>query len=470
VHVSRAQPEKLSNLDQAKGSLAMGLPAAEGGGQISRRGRGLVLVAALLGWMFDGFEMGIFPLVAQPALIEVVGLSEDARLMEETAAPESLRKEARQRIDRTVGLWNGRITAAFLLGAALGGWLFGWLGDRVGRVRAMAASVMTYAAFTGLCGLAQDGVQLMGLRFLAALGMGGEWALGVALVMECWPSEARPLLAGLIGAAANVGFLLAVVPVMAVEGAGLLLGAGGWRWVLGICAFPALLTFLLRMFVPESEKWLHAVRTGPRAGLAEIFAPGVRGRTAIGAVLGAVALIGTWGSVQWIPVWVRAETHSQAMANSSQVFSALGAIVGSLVGAVCGQSLGRRVTYFGLCLGSLLICALLFRGDFGLASGAGVAFLGVVFLTGALTASFYGWLPLYLPELFPTRVRATGQGFSYNFGRIIAAGGALSMGILVQDVFGGSYAAAGATVTLIYLVGMAAIWLAPETHGKPLPE
>jgi MFS family permease len=404
-----------------------------------------VLLAALLGWMFDGFEMGIFPLVATPALAEVAGPSE-------------------------VALWNGWITAAFLVGAALGGWLFGWLGDRVGRVRAMAASVMAYAGFTGLCGLAQDPYQLMGLRFLAALGMGGEWALGVALVMESWPSSARPMLAGLIGMASNVGFLLAALIVMGLEAGGLPLGDGGWRWVLGICAFPALLTFLIRLFVPESEKWLHAVRTGPRAGLAEIFVPGIRSRTVLGAILGAVALIGTWGSVQWIALWVRKETGSQEMASRAQLFSALGAILGSLAGAWLGQSFGRRVTYFGLCLGSLLLCALLFRGNFGLADGVSAAFLSVVFLVGMLTASFYGWFPLYLPELFPTRLRATGQGFSYNFGRIIAAGGALIMGFLIQDVFGGSYAEAGATVTLVYLVGMGAIWLAPETHGKPLPE
>jgi MFS family permease len=444
---------------------AMGVKWYEG----ATRGQWLALTAALLGWMFDGFEMGIFPLVARPALVEVLGLSEDARAAT-TATDASVRREAQQRVDGTVALWNGRITAAFLVGAAVGGWLFGWLGDRVGRVRAMALSVLTYALFTGACGLAQDGPQMMALRFIAALGMGGEWSLGVALVMESWPPRARPVLAGLIGASANVGFVLTAVPVMAVEGAGLSLDAGGWRWVLAVCAFPALLTFLLRLFVPESEKWLHAVQTGPRASLADIFAPGVCSRTVLGAILASVALIVTWGAVQWIPVWVRTVTGSQQMANTVQIFSGVGAVVGTLAGAMVGQILDRRVTYFGLCLGALVVATVLFRADFGLTSGLSALFLAVVFLTGALTASFYGWLPLYLPELFPTRVRATGQGFGYNFGRIIAAGGALSMGILVQEVFGGSYAASGATIALIYLVGMSAIWLAPETRGKPLPE
>jgi hypothetical protein len=112
---------------------------------------------------------------------------------------------------------------------------------------------------------------------------------------------------------------------------------------------------------------------------------------------------------------------------------------------------------------------LLFRGSALL--GFGTAFLIVVGLAGFFTASFYGWLPLYLPELFPTRVRATGQGFGYNFGRILAAVGPLSMGFLMSDrVFRGSYAQAGATISLIYLAGLVVIWLAPETRGQPLPE
>jgi MFS family permease len=416
--------------------------------------------------MFDGFEMGIFPLVARPALIDVLGISEEANLAASSSDPQT-KAEAVKKVDARVGQWMGRVTAAFLLGAAIGGWFFGWLGDRVGRVRAMVFSVLTYATFTGLCGLAQWPWQLAGLRFLSALGMGGEWSLGVALVMECWPGQTRPVLAGLIGAAGNLGYVLTAVPVMAIEASGLPMSAGGWRWVLGICAFPAMLTFLLRMYVPESEKWLVAVGSAPRARFGEIFSPSLRRRTILGAVLGGIALIGTWGSVQWIPLWVNKETGSQQMGNYSQICSATGAIIGTFLGAVIGHRVGRRSTYFTLCLGSLLICAYIFRVH----SSYDWSFLAVVVLVGGFTASFYGWLPLYLPELFPTRLRATGQGFSFNSGRIIAAGGALSMGFLMSEkVFAGSYAKAGATITLIYLAGMAIIWFAPETRGQPLPE
>src|SRR2546430_3514344 len=133
----------------------------------SRRGQWLTLAAALLGWMFDGLEMGLFPLVAGPALGDLLGTSDPSQ----------------------VSRWVAVITAGFLVGAATGGVLFGWLGDRIGRVRAMMLSVLTYAVFTGLCGVVGEAWQVGALRFIASLGMGGEWSLGVALVMEVWPNK-----------------------------------------------------------------------------------------------------------------------------------------------------------------------------------------------------------------------------------------------------------------------------------------
>src|SRR5438105_10023474 len=160
----------------------MGLHEHQG----NRRGQWMALLAALLGWMFDGLEMGLFPLVARPALRDLLGVTDE----------------------RVIGLWFSVATAGFLVGAATGGVLFGWLGDRIGRVRAMMLSVLTYAIVSGLCGFATDAWQIGVLRFVAALGMGGEWSLGVALINEIWPDRSRAFLAGLIGAAANVGYLL----------------------------------------------------------------------------------------------------------------------------------------------------------------------------------------------------------------------------------------------------------------------
>lgn len=432
------------------------------------RGQWLALVAALLGWLFDGFEMGIFPAVARPALIDVLGYRPSLKNLDVSSPTyQEVYKQSQQQ----TGFWYGRITAAFLVGAALGGWLFGWIGDRLGRVRGLMLSVLTYSLFTGLCGLAQNAWQLLGLRFTAALGMGGEWALGVALVMEKWPAHARPALAGLIGAAANVGFTLAALLAWGFEAAGLPIAEGGWRWVLGFCAFPALLTFFIRMFVPESERWQQASEAGPRPNLVEIFRPGVASKTLLGSLLGATALIGTWGSVQWIPPWVNSQTHSQWQTSLAQISSGLGACLFAFLGGVVGQALGRRIGYFSMCLASLMLCALLFRMPWSFSSAAvDWSFISLVFITGGITAAFYGWFPLYFPELFPTRLRATGQGFAFNIGRIVAAIGALFTGALIQEIFHGDYARAGATTSLIYIFGLFIIWLAPETKGRPLPD
>lgn len=438
----------------------------------------LVLAAAFLGWMFDGVEIGLFPLVARPALQELLADVGDA----------------------DVGRWNGIIGACFLLGAAAGGLAFGWLGDRVGRVRAMAAATLTYSLFTGAAAFSTAAWQLAALRFIASLGMGGEWAVAVALVVECWPDRHRPKLAGAIGAAANFGFLLIagvayVIPVT----------AGSWRWMLLLGASPAVLALLIILFVPESQRWREARNKAVGSPLAEIFSPGVRTTLALAVVLSAVPLIGTWAAVSgWVPLWTEQLVEAEATGRAAgveglspgdalalhaaretlspadrseimiraarakagiQVWLAIGAIVGCFVAPIVGGVWGRRPVYFGLCLLSLLSCAFLFR----VLTEYNLLFLATVGFVGAVTAAFYGWLPLYLPELFPTRVRATAQGLSFNFGRILAAAGALQMGELVR-MLGGDYAAAGASITLIYVVGLVVIVFAPETKGRPLPD
>jgi MFS transporter, SHS family, sialic acid transporter len=510
--------------------------------------RWMALTAALLGWMFDGLEMGLFPLVARPALTELLGNPGD----------------------EVIGRWFGVATAGFLVGAATGGVLFGWLGDRLGRVRALTLSVLTYALFSGLCGVATAAWQIAALRFVSALGMGGEWSLGVALVMEVWPNRSRALLAGLIGAAANFGYMFIALLGLGLNrfigpvGEGLrsiglpeswvasLVGHSGWRLLMLLGATPALLTFLIRLFVPESRRWeqekaqgrttgwaardlvgvllgagvccaliaLWAVdlriavgemdltwavrlggsavalavvtlcylypvvrylqRSAPLAGETAACGPTVR-RMLLGACLSGVALLGTWAAIQWAPVWADQLAEQQARAESAatgtpvakdpeakanaQIFAALGAVLGTLLAAFLGDWVGRRFSYVLLCLASLGSALLFFRTN----DHVGGYFLATVFLAGACTASFYGWLPLYLPELFPTRVRATGQGFSFNFGRILAAVGTLQTGALMK-LFPGGYPEACSRMSLIYLAGLILIWLAPETRGRPLPE
>jgi MFS transporter, SHS family, sialic acid transporter len=515
----------------------------------SNFGKWMALIAALLGWLFDGLEMGLFPLVQRSALSELLGSASE----------------------QDISLWRGVITSFFLIGAATGGVLFGWLGDRIGRVRSMMLSVLTYALVSALCGFASTPWEVGIYRFIAALGMGGEWSLGVALICEIWPNRSRAFLAGLIGAAANVGYLLiALVGLGVLQQVGQLrssfLAVGlpegwveqlfrndGWRFLMMLGAAPALLTFVIRLFVPESAKWqeeqkkggtshwatrdLLAVLVGAIAacGIIALWAipvptddptqralfwgarlagtlvglafvtyayiyparryleraaasfgggdgalSGTLSRMLVAACLSAVALLGTWGSVQQAPAWADSLAVAQLKEQYpdpatrppkppvnayTQIAASLGAIVGTIVAALLGGWLGRRVTYCLLCLGSMIIIPIFFHTS---ADPNGLLFWALAFLAGGITASFYGWLPLYLPELFRTAVRATGQGFGFNFGRVIAAIGVLQLGPL-QQLLGGTPAVATA-LSLMYVLGLVLIWFVPETKGQPLPE
>ncbi|MCC6493683.1 MAG: MFS transporter [Pirellulales bacterium] len=524
----------------------------------------MALLAALLGWMFDGFEIGMFPLVGPNALDEL--------LREELIANPAAK-----------GQWFGVIMSVFLIGAATGGVLFGWLGDRVGRVRAMSLSILTYAVFTGLCGLATEAWHIAVLRFIASLGMGGEWSLGVALVTELWPDNSRAYLAGLIGAAANVGFLVVGVLSLALvnflqaagrllESIGLpssvvesLLRGDGWRLLMIAGALPALLVFFIRLFVPESQRWKAAAERqgtshwatqdllgvvvgaagasllivlwspafgsfavrfrlvggieGPWPGwlaalriaaTAAAFALALAGymypvsrylsravaagqlpprdrslyvrRLLLGACLAGIPLLGTWGALQWAPKWsialaalLPADEGPYHAKEYTQIATAVGAIIGTILAALAGGAIGRRPTYALLCIGSFLSLVYMYLAN----DAFGTKLLISVFVAGGVTAAFYGWFPLYLPELFPTSIRATSQGFAYNFGRVLSAVGALQTAVLTSWFARGvpaerievdAFPRAGATLAGIYLLGLLLIWLGPETKGRALPQ
>lgn len=523
--------------------------------QPSKFGLWMALTAALLGWMFDGAEMGLFSMVGNAA---VENLLLDAADIDPAAVETKELLAQKTEVKKVAGRWFGIIIATFLVGAATGGVVFGWLGDRIGRVRAMSLSVLVYALFTGTCGLARTVEELAVLRFIASLGMGGEWALGVALVMEVWPNKSRAFMAGLIGAAANVGYLVVGVVGLGLDALlkdqipGWLGGIGlstetiatltaykGWRLMMMMGTTPALLTFLIRLFVPESQKWEDENATGSTShwatsDLLGVLIGGVGAATLIvawapsfslpgvgdfilplplkllatvigvtvayfgytfpvkqylsrafrvsgggaaetkktlrlmvlGALLSGVALLGTWGSTQWAPKWAGEITNNEFQSREwTQISLAAGACLGTIIASLMGDWFGRRVAYFMLCVLALASAEFLYFFN----SQYNSMFLVSSFMAGACTASFYGWLPLYLPELFSTRVRATGQGFAFNFGRILAAVGALQTGVLM-DAFGGSLPKAGMMMSMIYVVGMVAIWFAPETRGRPLPE
>jgi len=415
--------------------------------QGSGKQRWLILIVAMLGWMFDGLEMGLFPIAARPALIDLMHLGNDAGMVGTQEA--------------AIAQWISYLVALFLVGAACGGLLFGWMGDRVGRVRSMALSIMVYSVFTAGCYFATAPWQLGVFRFLAALGMGGEWALGVALVVESWPDRFRPLLAGLIGAAGNLGYLLIAVLAMTFE-----VTPDSWRWTMLIGAFPAVLALIVITMIPESQRWKESVKQAAAKPIREIFTTRLVWPTLLATAFASIALIGSWAAVNgFLPSWADQlagpeNPHAKAVV---QFVTCTGCLTGCLLAALLGTRIGRRPTFFCLCLASLLICGVLFR----VLDEYNTLFLVMAGLAGCATGSFYGWFPLYLPELFPTRVRTTGQGLCYNFGRILAAIAALTTGHLMQ-LFDGSYARACGTITLVYLFGMVLIWFAPETKGKPL--
>lgn len=493
----------------------------------------MALLAAFLGWMFDGFEMGLFPLIGKPALQD---------LLAGTVAPEQLSAD----LDR----WFTVIIATFLVGAATGGVLFGWLGDRIGRVKAMSFSIFTYAIFTGLCGFATEAWHIAILRFIASLGMGGEWALGVALVNELWTKGNRALVAGAIGAAANVGYLLVAALslgmntfidtmhswILALGGteavAKWLLDHQAWRFLMLIGALPALIIFLIRLFVPESDKWeeekaagktshwstpdLNGVLIGGIAAMVIIFAWSpmgiesgiktplavlitvvgfaiviwgyllpvrrylgraekagsitqesritVRKNLILGATLAGIALLGTWGAAQQSAKWSTTLNANgwENVPQYTQIWTSIGACVFAIIAPIVANILNRRVTYLILCITALASALLFYQSNTVINSW----FFISAFLMGGITASFYGFFPLYLPELFPTSVRATGQGFCFNVGRIIAAIGGLQIANLVAAF--GSQANAYSILCLVYVAGMILVWFAPETKGKAL--
>lgn len=415
-----------------------------------------VLLAAFLAWMFAGLEISLFVLIHRQMALELLG-----------AAPE-----------RDVTRWFAWFQCAFLFGAAAGGWLFGYLGDRAGRTRALGASVLCYSLFTLACYFAVDPSSMLMLRFLACLGVGGVWPNAVALVAEAWPNASRPFLAGLLGAAANVGFVLLgfigyCVPITQEE----------WRWTLLVAASPALIGVAILALVPESPKWLAARAptsdSAPTSSpLREVLTPPLLSRTILGVMLGAIPVVGSAANANWLVPWtdhaqqVKTQERGEAVKKPdarekavTQMVRSGGAVFGSLLGGVLASALGRRQSYFSISLGALVVSTYIFTQ----LDPFHPQFKLFAFVLGFVGITYFGWLPLFLPELFPTRVRSTGTGISFNSGRVVAALVVLSAGFLL-DQFSGDYSQVGLWSGMIYGVGMIVIWFVPRTAGGRLEE
>lgn len=436
---------------------------------LSRKARWAVLLASFAGLAFDGFELGLMP---------VASLSVSQSLLGDAYT------------HAAGGDWFARFTASLMLGAALGGLLLGNLGDRIGRTRAMGVSILFYSLFAGLGGLVQSQEQMLILRFFVGLGVGGMWPNGIVLVSECWPNASRPVVAGVMGAGINFGILLLSQLVHFIP-----ITPQSWRWIFWVAALPALLGLIVIFALPESPKWLanrrrqqsspplhpsppagaalpkhlpgHAKTTRGDSVLRELFRPPLLRLTLVGIVLASIPLVGAWAASKWMIPWadkLAGATHPGYKA-VVQGWWALGATLGSFAGAQVAAWLGRRRAYFLIALGTTALTISMFQ----LTAPLQPSFLPVVFAQGFVATLFFGWLALFLPELFPTRVRATGAGLAMNTGRFATAGGVLVAGLLFTAL-GGSYPVIGTFAAFIYALGMVAIFWAPDTSGKNLED
>jgi MFS family permease len=412
---------------------------------LSRGGRLVVLAAAFAGLLFDGAELGLMPLASLSVTRDLLG----DRFTPALAAD-----------------WFARLTAGLMLGAAVGGIAFGQLGDRVGRTRAMGVSILFYSLFAGAGRFVTGLEQLLVLRFLVGLGVGGMWPNGVALVAECWPNVSRPVASGVMGAGINVGILLLAQVARAWP-----VTPQSWRWLFSWSAGPAVFGLAVLLLVPESPRWLAsraAAAAGPALAPApcrELFRPPLLRRTLIGIALGSIPLVGAWAASKWMIPWAD-QAGGSARADYKAVTQgcwAVGATLGSFVGAQVASLLGRRLSYFLISLGSVVLTC----GLFLFTRPLDALFLPWVFAQGFVATLFFGWLPLYLPELFPTRVRASGSGLAYNAGRFATAAGVFAAGAFAAW-FDGDLARVGAVTGLVYALGMLVVWWAPATSGKAL--
>ena len=413
----------------------------------------LVLFVAWLGWVFDSMDATIYALVLHPALHDL--------LHDQTGGDVS---------PEAIGWYGGIIFSIFLIGWAVGGVLFGVAADRFGRTKTLVVTILIYALFTGMAALSATWWQLALYRFLTALGIGGEWAAGAALVAEVWPEEKRARAAGILQSAWASGFLIAAV-------VNLLMRESGWRPIFVVGVAPAIVALVVRMWVKEPERWVKAhererqLGATPSQKLAELFQPALLRSTIVGSGLAFVAVFGLWGATNWTPTLVRSlpQLHAMDAATLSSYVSYAtimlnaGALVGYLSFGPLADRFGRRAVFALMCVGSLVMLPVTFLTP---RSYANVLLL--LPLLGFFNNGIFSGFPIYLPELYPTRLRATGAGFCFNVGRVLASAGPFLTGFLVTAL--GGFGRAASAMALIYVVGLMILPFAPETKGQPLPE
>jgi len=412
-----------------------------------------VLLVAWLGWVFDSMDATIYAIVLHPALHDLLKTSPSAQVSSEV-----------------IGWYGGIIFSIFLIGWAIGGIAFGMIADYLGRTKTLILTILIYAVFTGMAALSETWWQLALYRFLTALGIGGEWAAGAAIVAEVWPEDKRAKAAAVLQSAWAVGFFIAA-------SISLLMRDSGWRLFFVIGIAPAVVALFVRLWVKEPERWLKAHEQELRSGelrvvkLAQLFEGDLRRSTLVGSGLAFVAVFGLWGATNWTPTLIRqlpdmegldAQVITSSVGYAIMALNA-GALVGYLSFGPLADRFGRRAAFALMCAGSLVMLPVTF-----LTPRKYEHVLLLLPFLGFFNNGIFSGFPIYLPELFPTRIRATGAGFCFNAGRVLASMGPFLTGFLVVAL--GSFGRAASAIALIYLLGLLILPFAPETRGRPLPQ
>jgi MFS family permease len=393
-------------------------------------------IAAWLGWLFDGLDMHLYVLVAAPFVAELVGVSDT-------------RNEA-------VGWYSSWIQAAFLVGWALGGGFFGRVGDLIGRSRALCLTILTYALFTGLAYFVQTWWQLLIVRFLAALGIGGEWAVGASLLSETWPRRWRPWIAAILQSGVNIGVLLASCAIF-------LLAGQGPRVVFLVGVLPALLVLWIRRAVPETDEWYTAKRDAKNAmpGIAELFHGEIRQRAILIILVCSVSLTAHWAFMFWYQQHLRnlpdvinlSPARKNELVGVANFLVMAAAIIGNFLAAAMARVIGYRRSIALLCLAYFL--AMIVTYWVPRSHGALLVLLPIMGACGGIFALF----TMYLPPLFPVLLRTTGAGFCYNIGRIVAAAGTVIFGMFSKV---GDYRIALLWAGSLFLPAALIAWRLPD--------
>ena len=409
----------------------------------------IVLVIACLGWIFDVFEGQLFAVFKTPALADLLNVGPK---------------------DPQVA-WFGYVGfASFLLGGTVGGLFFGVLGDKIGRRQTMIWSILTYSVFSGLHYFAANPWHIVALRFFVAMGVAGEWAIAASLVAEVFPMKSRTMAGGIFHASSVIGATL---------GAGLgmvLTGDHDWRWAFLIGVLPALLVVWVLSSIKESEKWQAAAKSPEESkqtagSLSELFGTAQwRNRALIGLGLAAVGLGTYWIVYAWVPELVRevlpeGDSAEQVRSKASTAYLLMnitGGFAGLLAFAPISMFTNRRTAFALYHVGALIMAPVTYLWA---ATYAHVLVLAPIM--GFFVVGMHAGYAIYFPELFPTRLRATGASFCFNVGRLVSAVTLVVSALLIGQL---GLRWTVSVMAGLFLVGLALLLIAPETKGKELPE